>query len=201
MEVVTDQGGEFQGEFQALMDRCGIDHRLTSPYHPQANGLTERANQTLTKSLVKMTKEDLNNWDKKIPTVMMGYRATRQALTRYSPFYVLHGHEMVLPINNKGRTISANHGELSEELIANVFGHSKAVLEDVLSHIGNAQVKQMEMMSENSYMALCQHFQHQCQTRQAPQNCPLPPQLTRQLLRHLNLYPNLLPLQCLKTPL
>lgn len=104
MEVVTDQGGEFQGEFQALLDKCGIDHRLTSPYHPQANGLTERANQTLTRSLIKMTKDEPDNWDKQIPTVLMGYRATKQASTKYSPFFMLHGHEMVMPINNKGFT-------------------------------------------------------------------------------------------------
>ena len=42
-EVVIDQGGEFQGDFQELLDRPRIDHRLTSPYHPPANGLTERS--------------------------------------------------------------------------------------------------------------------------------------------------------------
>ncbi len=144
VEVVTDQGSEFQGEFQALLDKCGIDHRKTSPCHPQANGLTERANQTLTRSLVKMTKEDPDNWDKQIPSVLMGYRATRQASTKYSPFFVLHGHEMVLPINNKGRTVNPEHGELSEELLTNLSGPSQAALENVLVNIDSAQKKQME---------------------------------------------------------
>jgi len=54
-DVVTDQGGEFQGEFQKVLDKLHINQRLTSPYHPQANGLTDRFNQTLTKSLIKMT--------------------------------------------------------------------------------------------------------------------------------------------------
>ena len=143
VEVVTDQGGEFQGEFQALLDKCGIDHRLTSPYHPQANGLTERANQTLTRSLIKMTKDDPNNWDKQIPTVLMGYRATKQASTKYSPFFMLHGHEMVMPINNKGRTISAEHGELAEACLANLFGPSAAVLKDCLVNIDQAQDRQV----------------------------------------------------------
>ena len=112
VEVVTDKGGEFQGEFRTVLDKYGIDHRLTSPYHPQAHGLTERANQALTKALVKMTKEDPHNWDKQIPTILMGYRATKQASTKYSPFFMLHGHDMVLPINNQGRTVGADHGEL-----------------------------------------------------------------------------------------
>ena len=143
VEVVTDQGGEFQGDFQALLDKFGIDHRMTSPYHPQANGLTERANQTLTKSLVKMTKEDPHNWDKQIPTILMGYRATRQASTKYSPFFMLHGHDMVLPINNQGRTVGADHGELSESFIAELFGPSKAVLDKAHANILKSQDKQV----------------------------------------------------------
>ena len=143
VEVVTDQGGEFQGEFQIMLDKYGIDHRLTSAYHPQANGLTERANQTLTRSLIKMTKEDPLNWDKQIPTALMGYRATKQASTKYSPFFMLNGHEMVLPINNKGRTVDAQHGESSEPSLADLCGPSTAVLENALSNISEAQNKQM----------------------------------------------------------
>ena len=143
VEVVTDQGGEFQGEFQALLDKCGIDHRLTSPYHPQANGLTERANQTLTRSLIKMTKEDPDNWDQQIPTILMGYRATRQASTKYSPFFMLHGHELVLPINNKGRTVSTEHGELPESFTAELCGPSQAALDDALVNIEAPQDKQI----------------------------------------------------------
>lgn len=143
VEVVTDQGGEFLGEFQALLDKCGIDHRLTSAYHPQANGLTERANQTLVESFIKMTKEDPLNWDKQIPTVLMGYRATRQASTKYSPFFMLHGHEMVLPIHNKGRTVDAEYGENSELFSTELFGPSVVVLDKALANITVAQNKQM----------------------------------------------------------
>ena len=41
-QAVSNQGGEFRDDFQALLDRCGI-----SSYHPRANGLTEpdRASQ------------------------------------------------------------------------------------------------------------------------------------------------------------
>ena len=102
-EVVSDQGGEFQGAFQDLLDRFYIDHRLTSPYHPQANGLTERFNQTLIRSLTKMTQESPDDWDVHLPTVLLGYRATIQASTRYTPFYLLHGREMSLPIPNLAR--------------------------------------------------------------------------------------------------
>jgi hypothetical protein len=41
-EVLTDQGIEFQGEFQVLCDKALIDHRTTSRDDPEADGLAER---------------------------------------------------------------------------------------------------------------------------------------------------------------
>jgi transposase-like protein len=40
-KVLTDQGMEFQGEFQVLCDKASIDHRTASQDHPKANGLAE----------------------------------------------------------------------------------------------------------------------------------------------------------------
>lgn len=49
--MTTDQGREFHNAVNAqLMSVLGIDHRLTTAYHPQANGLDERYNQTLVNS-------------------------------------------------------------------------------------------------------------------------------------------------------
>ena len=53
-EVVTDQGTKFQGEFEALLRHSLIDHRITSPNHPQAHGLAERAVQTIKSALRKV---------------------------------------------------------------------------------------------------------------------------------------------------
>lgn len=38
---------------QELFKLCGTDHRISSAYHPQSNGLDERMNQTLTRAIVK----------------------------------------------------------------------------------------------------------------------------------------------------
>ncbi len=42
VECLTDQGSEFGGEFQDLLDHALIDHRWTSRDHPQADGLAKR---------------------------------------------------------------------------------------------------------------------------------------------------------------
>ena len=59
--MTTDQGKEFRNQVNdELMKTFGIDHRLTTAYHPQANGLDERYNQTLVNALSKdrMKSED-----------------------------------------------------------------------------------------------------------------------------------------------
>ena len=45
--IVTDNGGEFDGDFQRLLDRHNIYHIRTTSYSPFGNGIVERMNRTL----------------------------------------------------------------------------------------------------------------------------------------------------------
>ena len=67
----------------------------------QSNGLTERFNQTLSRCLAKITDDFHTDWDLKIDTVLMGYRASRQSSTKHSPYYMLYQKKMRLPIYNE----------------------------------------------------------------------------------------------------
>ena len=41
------------------------------------------------------------DWDEKIDTVLMGYRASRHASTKHSPYFLMFHQQMRLPIENK----------------------------------------------------------------------------------------------------
>ncbi|CAI7848428.1 unnamed protein product [Closterium sp. NIES-54] len=46
--IRTDNGGEFIGaDFEAVLKKKGIQHKLMVPYNPQQNGMAERFNRTL----------------------------------------------------------------------------------------------------------------------------------------------------------
>lgn len=52
---ISDQGREFCNHLcEELFKMTGTRHRVTSPYHPQANGLVERFNRTIKNSLLKV---------------------------------------------------------------------------------------------------------------------------------------------------
>lgn len=53
---ISDQGREFCNSLcEELFKMTGTTHRVTSPYHPQANGLVERFNRTIKNSLLKVS--------------------------------------------------------------------------------------------------------------------------------------------------
>ena len=89
-KCLTDQGSEFRGKFQDLLDQALIDHRRTSRDHPQADGLAERMVQTIKKALWKIcltsNKED---WDLALPYMAMGYRMSKHAsLSSFSSYFL-----------------------------------------------------------------------------------------------------------------
>jgi hypothetical protein len=92
-ECLTDRGSEWGGEFKLLLARSLIDHRLTSPLHPEANGLSERCVQVAKRGLSKMVEQEgkVHTWDKHLPSLQLAYNCSPQASTRFAPFTLMFG--------------------------------------------------------------------------------------------------------------
>ena len=72
--ITSDQGKEFRNWVNIeLMNVFGIQHCLTTAYHPQANGLDEQLNQTLVNSLAKFAQGNRRTWDTKLNEVLYAY--------------------------------------------------------------------------------------------------------------------------------
>ena len=85
--IISDQGREFVNAVQAEVYKLtGTEHCMSSTYHPQTNGLTERFNQTLQTALVKLVNNTQNDWDEHISSVLFAYRTAKQKATKLSTF-------------------------------------------------------------------------------------------------------------------
>ena len=80
-----------------LCEKFRIKHKLSSPYHPQTNGLVERFNRTLCESLAKVSEKE-DKWDEHIESVLFAYRTIRHNTTKKIPFYMVYRREAILPI-------------------------------------------------------------------------------------------------------
>ena len=81
--ITSDQGSGFNNAMNAeLMRSMGTDHRLTTAYHPQANGLNERFNQTLKNAIAKYSQDRRDEWDAKLGELVYAYNTSFQESTR-----------------------------------------------------------------------------------------------------------------------
>ena len=77
----------------------GIQHRLTTTYHPQVNGLDERLNQTLANSLAKYAQGNREAWDETLQEVVYAYNTAVQESTKHTPFEAMFGRVARLPVD------------------------------------------------------------------------------------------------------
>jgi len=98
-EVMTDVGPEFAGESAELLRQYCIDHRTTPPNHPQADGLAERAVQTIKRALKKVCEQSQKpeEWDMTLPWIAFGYNCSVQDSTKFSPYHLLYARAPVVP--------------------------------------------------------------------------------------------------------
>src|SRR3954447_13599536 len=98
--ILSDRGAHFRNKLvDELCEKFKVKHKLSSPYHPETNGLVERLNRTLCESLAKVSEKE-NEWDKHIGSVLFAYRTAKHNTTRKTPFFMVYGREAILPIED-----------------------------------------------------------------------------------------------------
>ena len=80
-----------------MLQRYGLEHHKSSPYRPQANAAVEATNKNVKRILSKMVKT-YKDWSEYLPFALWGYRTTTRTTTGQTPFSLVYGYEIVLPI-------------------------------------------------------------------------------------------------------
>ena len=90
--IVSDRGSLFTGSFWAtLMHYLHTKRRLSTAYHPQTDGQTERQNQTLEQYLRAFINWEQNDWAQWLPHAQLVYNSSKHAILGASPFEYLYG--------------------------------------------------------------------------------------------------------------
>lgn len=90
--VQSDNGSEFvNAVVKALVDLMGVDHRLTAPYNPQANGVAEAHVKIAENCLKKMCRGNTSNFDLFLPSVQFAMNSKVSKLHGSSPAELFYG--------------------------------------------------------------------------------------------------------------
>lgn len=108
--ILSDNGAHFCNQVvDTLTKMVKSKHSLTTPYKPSSNGMVEKFNGTLTKSLKKMVSKKPGDWDSYIPTVLYAYRIRSHEVLGISPYELVYGVAPLTedqdPIVNFGRAL------------------------------------------------------------------------------------------------
>jgi hypothetical protein len=98
-QVVTDNGPEVKGAFEHLLMRVDIPQIKISPYNSQANGVVERGHFNIREAIVKSCGKHITHWPDKVHQALFAENVTTSRVTGFSPFYLLHGVQPILPFD------------------------------------------------------------------------------------------------------
>lgn len=98
--IISDRDPRFTSSFwQQLWKQLGTKLAMSTAYHPQTDGQTERANRTIEEMLRAYVNSKQNDWDQHLTAVEIAYNNSKQMSTGFSPFYLNYGQHPSTPLS------------------------------------------------------------------------------------------------------
>ena len=120
--IVTDSGLEFTNSvFRAVASSLKTHHYTTPIYHPQSNGLAERANASVVSILRTMVADNPKTWAKMLPHVTIAYNQAYHHSVGDSPYFLLH-------LRDPPHPISALNESSSEPQVVNLLKYRELLM-------------------------------------------------------------------------
>ncbi|VDH95024.1 Hypothetical predicted protein [Mytilus galloprovincialis] len=100
VEIHSDQGTQYESQlFQGICKLLHISKTRTTAMHPRSDGMVERGNRTIKEMLSKYIDRNQSDWDKYIDYMVMAYNSTPHDSTGITPYRMMFGDEMKMPLD------------------------------------------------------------------------------------------------------
>jgi hypothetical protein len=128
--IVSDRGSIFVSQFwSGLMKLLGIEQKLSTAYHPQTDGQTERLNSVLEQYLRCYTNYQQSNWVQLLPLAEIAYNSSYHTALKSTPMFAAYGYNPPIDISTEMvATVPPTTAAFAEQLKEN-FDNIKAELE------------------------------------------------------------------------
>ena len=141
--IVSDRDPRFtSGFWRALMEKMGTKLNMSSAYHPQTDGLTERANRTLEDILRAFVNAHQDNWVELLDGAEFSYNNSVSPTTGYTPFYLTYGYHPDTPTSIMVEGIQKDVTPAEAESVEAFVARMRSDLDTALENIANAQKRQ-----------------------------------------------------------
>ena len=108
-QVISDRGPQFASKvMQEIWSKLGVNSTMSTAFHPQTDGETERVNQELEQYLRVFCNFQVDDWAELLPFMEFAHNARSHSATHHSPFKIWYGFQpQFIPPVNFATTIPA----------------------------------------------------------------------------------------------
>ncbi|CAM8910790.1 unnamed protein product [Rhodiola kirilowii] len=104
--ITSDGGSHFEEKnFEALIHKYGVRHKMTMPYHPQTSGQVEISNREIKAILMKTVGSSRRDWSSKLEDALWAYRTAYKTPIGMSPYRLIYGKPCHLPVELEYRAM------------------------------------------------------------------------------------------------
>lgn len=140
--IISDRGSQFTSEFwKWLCKLLQIDHRLSTAFHPQTDGQTERMNARIEQYLRAYINYAQSDWIRFLPSAEFALNNSDSFATGLSPFFAVYGQhprsgsELSAPLDMPSAPASVYFERLDAEDLAHNFQKiDKYLIENIELH-------------------------------------------------------------------
>nr|GEW55378.1 reverse transcriptase domain-containing protein [Tanacetum cinerariifolium] len=98
--IISDKGTHFcNGQFTKVMQKYGVTHHLSTPYHPQTSGQVEVSNRGLKRILESAVGENRASWSDKLDDALWAFRTAYKTPIGCTPYKLTAGDHRKIQIN------------------------------------------------------------------------------------------------------
>ena len=96
--IISDRDPKFTSHFwPTVFKHLGTTLNLSTAYHPQTDGQSERANRTVKDMLRHFVHPLHDDWDRYLPVIEFAYNNSVSPSTRHTPFFLEYGRHPLTP--------------------------------------------------------------------------------------------------------
>jgi hypothetical protein len=136
---------------------CGTIINLTTAFHPQTDGETERRNRTVEQILRAFVSYKQNDWDEYLSLAEFALNSSVQSATGNLPMFLVSGHELAVPAmflnpNSTSRLQTVNQFLLKRMNAIQIARDNLVMAQDYMAAYANQSRREQEFEVGNKVM-------------------------------------------------